>query len=111
MIQRSALDLSNQKILITGAAGGICAATARACVAMGANELVLADTESMKTISEELHDSQNSINVVQCDVSQRQDNNRLVAIAGKIDAAIACAGICPLEDDWLDDPEWDQVFH
>ena len=92
MMKKDALDLSNQRILITGAAGGIGAATARACVAMGASELVLADADPMEAISEELSDGQNSIKVVQCDVSQRQDNTALVTTAGKIDAAIACAG-------------------
>ena len=111
MIHKSQLDLSNQRILITGAAGGIGAATARACIAMGASELVLADTDSLEEICDELNDAQASIKVVQCDVSKRQDNATLVATAGRIDAAIACAGICPLEEDWLDDPEWDQVFH
>ena len=110
-MQQNGFDLTNKRILITGAAGGIGAATARACVAMGASELVLADADPMEEISKELGEGQNSITVVQCDVSQRKDNTKLVATAGKIDAAIACAGICPLEEDWLDDPEWDQVFH
>ena len=110
-MEQSRLDLSNQRILITGAAGGIGAATARACVAMGVSELVLADIDPMEEISDELNDGQASIKVVQCDISQRQDNTSLVASAGRIDAAVSCAGICPLEEDWLDDPEWDQVFN
>ena len=38
---RSAFDLSGQRILITGAAGGIGEATARVCAALGAALLLV----------------------------------------------------------------------
>ncbi|NQV60985.1 MAG: SDR family oxidoreductase [Alphaproteobacteria bacterium] len=108
---KNAIDLSGRRILLTGAAGGIGAATARACAALGAEKLVLADFGPMDDLCDELRDQGVDVSPHQCDVSQRQDNADLVAAAGDIDAAVACAGICPLEEDWLDDPEWDQVFH
>ena len=111
MIQKNAIDLSGLRILITGAAGGIGAATARACAALGAEELILADLDPLTNLCTELRDGGGSVTAFQCDVSQRQDNAELIAAAHDIDAAVACAGICPLEEDWQDDPEWDQVFH
>ena len=99
------------RILITGAAGGIGAATARACAALGAEELILADMDPLTNLCTELRDGGGSVTAFQCDVSQRQDNLELVTAAREIDAAVACAGICPLEEDWQDDPDWDQVFH
>lgn len=108
---KNAFDLSGRNILLTGAAGGIGAATARACATLGAAKLVLADNGPMDELCDELADQGVDVTAHQCDVSQRQDNADLVAAAGDIDAAVACAGICPLEEDWLDDPEWDQVFH
>ena len=111
MMQKNSIDLSGLRILITGAVGGIGAATARACAALGALELVLADKEPLANLCNELRDCGSSVTTFQCDVSQRQDNLELVTAAREIDAAVACAGICPLEEDWQDDPDWDQVFH
>ena len=111
MMQKNSIDLSGLRILITGAVGGIGAATARACAALGALELVLADKEPLADLCDELRDGGSSVTTFQCDVSQRQDNLELVTAAREIDAAVACAGICPLEEDWQDDPDWDQVFH
>ncbi len=107
----NAIDLTGRRILLTGAAGGIGAATARACATLGVKELVLADTGSLDQISDELRGQGVTVTAHQCDLSQRRDNAELVAAAGDLDAAVACAGICPLEEDWLDDPEWDEVFH
>ena len=108
---KNAIDLSGRCILLTGAAGGIGAATALACAALGVRKLVLADAGPMDDLCDELRGHGVDVSQYQCDISQRQDNADLVAAAGDIDAAVACAGICPLEEDWLDDPEWDEVFH
>ncbi len=111
MTVKNAIDLSGRRILLTGAAGGIGAATARACAALGVEALILADSGPLDDLEEELRASDVVVSAVQCDLSRRQDNYDLVANAGAVDAAIACAGICPLEEDWLDDPGWDDVFH
>ncbi|MDP6346712.1 MAG: SDR family oxidoreductase [Alphaproteobacteria bacterium] len=111
MALKNAIDLSGRRILLTGAAGGIGAAIARACVALGARDLVLADNGPMDDLCDELAADGATVARHRCDVSQRRDNAELAAAAGDIDAAVACAGICPLEEDWADDPDWDQVFH
>ncbi|MBT6428905.1 MAG: SDR family oxidoreductase, partial [Rhodospirillaceae bacterium] len=92
-------------------AGGIGAATARACAALGVKELILADNGPLEKIGDELRSLDVAVMTHRCDLSQRKDNAELIAMAGDLDAAVACAGICPLEEDWLDDPDWDDVFH
>ena len=74
MIQKNAIDLSGLRILITGAAGGIGAATARACAALGAQELILADMDPLTKLRTELQDGGCSVTAFHCDVSLRQDN-------------------------------------
>ncbi|MDE0942403.1 MAG: SDR family oxidoreductase [Alphaproteobacteria bacterium] len=115
---KNAIDLTGRRILLTGAAGGIGAATARACATLGAEKLILVDAAAAKDSLDELcaelrAEGSESIDVSAhiCDVSSRQENADLIAGVGDIDAAVACAGICPLEEDWLDDPDWDDVFH
>ncbi|MBT4044557.1 MAG: SDR family oxidoreductase [Rhodospirillaceae bacterium] len=111
----NAIDLSGRRILLTGAAGGIGAATARACATLGAAKLLLVDAasakDSLEALCDELRDEGADVSAHIYDVSSRQDNADLIGNAGDIDAAVACAGICPLEEDWADDPEWDEVFH
>ncbi|MBT5191511.1 MAG: SDR family oxidoreductase, partial [Rhodospirillaceae bacterium] len=87
------------------------AATARACAALGVKELILADNGPLEKIGDELRSLDVAVMTHRCDLSQRKDNAELIAMAGDLDAAVACAGICPLEEDWLDDPDWDDVFH
>ena len=111
MLPKNAIDLGGRRILITGAAGGVGAATARACAAWGAAALVLADAGPLDNIQDELQEFDIAVTTHQCDLSLRRDNAELVAAAGDLDAAVACAGICPLQEDWLDDPDWDDVFH
>ncbi|MBT3535285.1 MAG: SDR family oxidoreductase, partial [Rhodospirillaceae bacterium] len=86
-------------------------ATARACAALGVKELILADNGPLEKIGDELRSLDVAVMTHRCDLSQRKDNAELIAMAGDLDAAVACAGICPLEEDWLDDPDWDDVFH
>jgi NAD(P)-dependent dehydrogenase (short-subunit alcohol dehydrogenase family) len=50
---RSGFDLSGERILITGAAGGIGEATARVCAALGA-ELVLVDRRPTEPLAQSL---------------------------------------------------------
>jgi NAD(P)-dependent dehydrogenase (short-subunit alcohol dehydrogenase family) len=107
----NAFSLAGRRILLTGAAGGIGTATARACAAMGA-QLVLADVVAMDTLTAELEADGCAVEAVQCDVSSRAGNAELAERAGAVDAAIACAGICPLDDDyWEAGAEWDDIFH
>lgn len=111
MALKNAIDLSGRQILLTGAAGGIGAATARACAVLGAKKLILADNSPMDDLRDELIEQGTDVIIHMCDVSQRVDNAKLVAASGDVDAAVACAGICPLEEDWTASLEWDEVFH
>lgn len=107
----NALTLSGQRLLLTGAAGGIGQAIARAVGALGA-ELVLADVAPMDDLEAELVGAGVAVAAHRLDVASRAGNAELAAAAGDIDAAIACAGICPLDDDyWEAGAEWDEVFH
>ena len=103
-----AFDLSNTHMLITGAAGGIGAATARLCSQLGAS-LVLTDLEKNKPALEQLaHSLNGSVTVEGCDVSQRTQVDALVARHAPFTALADTAGICPYDDDWLS-PSWNEV--
>ena len=103
----SAFDLSGQRILITGAAGGIGAATARACAALGA-ELLLVDRHETRSLARELRESGAKAEPLLCDVASRVDVEAAAASTGPVDALVLAAGICPW-DDWQD-PGWDEAF-
>ena len=82
-------------LLVTGASTGIGAATARQAVAAGWNVVLSARSEDkLKALAEELGSEQTL--VVRCDVTEWDDQERLVAEAlerfGAIDAAFANAG-------------------
>ena len=111
MALKNMIDLTGKRILLTGAAGGIGAATARACVTLGA-DVVLADIAPLDDLVGELRAHDAVVTGHQIDVSGRAGTAELVARAGDVDAAIACAGICPLEEDWDDEAGgWDEMFH
>jgi NAD(P)-dependent dehydrogenase (short-subunit alcohol dehydrogenase family) len=103
----SAFDLSGQRILITGAAGGIGAATARACAALGA-ELLLVDRHETRSLARELRESGAKAESFVCDVASRADVEAVAGSTGPVDALVLAAGICPW-DDWQD-PGWDEAF-
>jgi NAD(P)-dependent dehydrogenase (short-subunit alcohol dehydrogenase family) len=111
MILQNAIDLTGRRVLITGAAGGIGTTIASACASLGAG-LVLVDLEAPEALAEELRENGTEVTALACDVASRAENARLADQAGVIDAAVACAGICPLEEDWEEDgEEWDRIFH
>jgi len=108
---QNALSLDGQRVLLTGAAGGIGQAIARACGALGA-ELIMADLAPLTALEEELAAAGVRATSHRLDVASRAGNAALASAAGDVDAAIACAGICPLEEDfWEDGGDWDDVFH
>lgn len=88
------MDINEQVVLITGAASGLGAGTARALVAQGA-KVVLADVqdEAGHTLAAELGQT-----YVHCDVTDAQDAQAAVNAAteaGTLRALINCAGIAP----------------
>lgn len=100
-------ELTGQRVLITGAAGGIGQAAARLCARLGA-EVLLTDRvapaqgfmEELQSVGERRH------SFVICDVRSRPQVEALCDQAGPIDAAILNAGIYPVTnwegDDWAD---------
>lgn len=111
MTLKNAIDLTGQRVLITGAAGGIGTQVATACAALGA-QLVLVDLTAPEDLAEILRGEGIQAEALACDVASRASNAALAEQAGEIDAAVACAGICPLDEDWLEaGDEWDEIFH
>lgn len=102
-----ALVLRGQRVLITGAAGGIGSATARVCAALGA-ELLLADLNPPHALAAELHAQGVSATALGLDVADRAATEALIAQLGVPDAVVLNAGFCPW-DDWLE-AGWDEVF-
>jgi 3-oxoacyl-[acyl-carrier protein] reductase len=101
-------SLEGRKILITGAAGGIGSATARACAQLGAS-LVLVDIKEPSELAEALRANGTTVETFAFDVSDRTETERVVASVGPLDAAVANAGYCPW-DDWTEEG-WDAVFN
>lgn len=87
-------------LILTGAAGGIGAAIARAFARRG-NRLVLSDlsAEALAPLVAELEGGGATVTAVAGDVSEPVDNDRLVAAAlerhGRIDDLVLAAGIYP----------------
>ncbi len=87
---------ADRVVLITGASSGIGAATARAVAAGGARVVLAARSEDAITaLAEELGGAQRALPVV-CDVTEWDDQRRMVSRAldafGRIDVAFANAG-------------------
>jgi NADP-dependent 3-hydroxy acid dehydrogenase YdfG len=88
--------LSDRVFLITGASTGIGAATARAAVEAGHRVVLGARSEDkLRQLAAELGGEEKAI-AVRCDVTEWEDNERLVQAAleafGRLDVALANAG-------------------
>jgi NAD(P)-dependent dehydrogenase (short-subunit alcohol dehydrogenase family) len=103
----SPYDLGGRRIVITGAAGGIGAATARLCVKQGAT-VVLVDRLERDAIEARVGDLGGQGDVHSLDTSDRGAVTALAAAVGPVFGLIDCAAICP-EDDWMDD-DWDDAL-
>src|SRR5918996_2034096 len=77
----SAFDLSGQRTLITGAAGGIGAATARVCASLGAG-LVLVDRRPTEPLAAQLRESGTEAAAFDCDVTRRAEVEAGVPLSG-----------------------------
>src|SRR5687768_16236383 len=97
MSLKNAMDMTGARVLITGAAGGIGAATARACGALGAG-LVLTDMASLDKLAADLDGEGVTVATHRLDVGSRSEVEKLAATCGRIDAVAAVAGICPFYD-------------
>jgi NAD(P)-dependent dehydrogenase (short-subunit alcohol dehydrogenase family) len=104
----SPFDLSGQRILVTGAAQGIGAATATLCAAQGA-EVILVDRESSAAVARDIEAAGGSAHSFQADVANRAAIERLADAAGPVDALVLNAALCPFGEDWQAE-QWDASF-
>ncbi|HEX2282637.1 MAG TPA: SDR family oxidoreductase [Thermomicrobiales bacterium] len=108
MANKDFFSLSGERILVTGAAGGIGSAAAKACATLGA-ELVLADVAPAEQLRAELEAMGATASCYVANTADRAEIEELVAKSQPLDAAVDCAGLYPLGD-WLTDPDWDAAF-
>jgi NAD(P)-dependent dehydrogenase (short-subunit alcohol dehydrogenase family) len=91
-------DLSGTRMLVTGAASGIGAATARCAIACGARVHLADLSETVTACAERLG---RAAAAHRCDVAEPTEVEALLRAVGPVDALVHAAGICPF-DDWLD---------
>lgn len=105
---RNAFDLAGRRMLITGAAEGIGAATAQICASLGA-EIVLIDIKDSAALAEAIRAGGGKAQSFTGDASSRADIERIADEIGMVDALVLNAALCPWDEDWLA-PEWDRSF-
>ena len=104
----SPFDLSGQRLLITGAAQGIGAATATLCASLGA-ELILVDLESSNAVTHAIEEAGGHARAFRADVARRAEIERVAGEVGPVDGLVLNAALCPFGEDWQS-PEWDASF-
>ena len=104
----TAFDLTERRILITGAADGIGAATAKVCAKLGA-ELLLVDIREADNVAAQIREMGGKAAAFVADVSTRAAIERLAGEIGEVDALVLNAAVCPWDDNW-DEPSWDANF-
>ncbi|MCF6121703.1 SDR family oxidoreductase [Mesorhizobium sp. M7A.F.Ca.CA.004.11.2.1] len=103
-----ALDLSGQRIVVTGAASGIGRATASALASLGA-DLLLADVSSLDATCADLTAHNVVPETFQGDLLAPGAIAPLFA-SGPVRAVVHCAGIVPAQIPWDQDPNWEARF-
>ena len=106
MAMNNLFSLAGDRILLTGAAGGIGSATARVCASLGA-ELILVDRQSSEALARELSANGTKATSITADTTDRQTVEKIVANVEPLDAVVDCAGRF-ITEDWLTDPDWDE---
>jgi NAD(P)-dependent dehydrogenase (short-subunit alcohol dehydrogenase family) len=104
----SGFDLGGRRVLISGAGGGIGAATAEVCATLGA-ELVLVDLQGAEAVAATLNGRGTKATAHVANVSSRTEIEGLARAVGRVDALVLNAAICPWDDDWQS-PDWDAAF-
>lgn len=99
-------DLSNMRIAIAGAGGGIGSETARLVAEMGA-DVMLSDLEAPAALADFVQSKGRAAEAAALDVTDRDAVEAWAEACGEVDALIDCAAICPF-DDW-DDDGWNEV--
>jgi NAD(P)-dependent dehydrogenase (short-subunit alcohol dehydrogenase family) len=105
---KTAFDLTGRRILITGAAGGIGAATAKVCATLGA-EILLVDVRDTENFAAEIREAGGSATSQVADLSTRAAVEQLAGGVEDLDGLVLNAAVCPWDDDW-DAPNWDSDF-
>jgi NAD(P)-dependent dehydrogenase (short-subunit alcohol dehydrogenase family) len=105
---RNAFDLAGRRVLITGAAAGIGAATAEICASLGART-VLVDVEDCAALAQAIRGRGGKAESFVADAGSRADIARIAGETRGIDALVLNAALCPWDEDWLA-PEWDESF-
>jgi 3-oxoacyl-[acyl-carrier protein] reductase len=111
-------ELKGKYAVITGAAGGIGAATAKTFALEGASGIIISDINISKTYDifrKVIDETDCRIISVRTDVSSGSDINDLFDTAmkhfGTVDILINCAGICPVGDiESIGEAEWDRAM-
>jgi len=108
------MRLEGRTALITGAAGGIGSATARAFAREGA-DLCLSDVSDTSAIAAEVGALGRKAVEVRTDVTDRAEVQKMVEAAleglGRIDILVTVAGVTSLGNaDSVDEAEWDRVI-
>ena len=106
---RNAFDLSDRRILITGAAGGIGAAAARICASLGAKTILIDIDAGAEVIARAIRQTGGAATAEAADVSQRAEMERIANQVGAIDGLVLNAAICPWDEDW-NALDWDASF-
>jgi NAD(P)-dependent dehydrogenase (short-subunit alcohol dehydrogenase family) len=104
----NAFDLAGRRVLITGAAEGIGAASARVCALLGA-EVILVDINDPEPLSQTIVRQGGNALARKADASSRHDLERIAGEIGGVDGLILNAAICPWEEDWRA-ADWDKSF-
>ena len=105
---RSAFDLADQTILVTGAASGIGAASAEICALLGAS-VVLVDLHRAEAVVERIVADGGKAKAIEADAADRATMDRIAATVGPVDGLVLNAAICPFGEDWQAE-DWDESF-
>jgi len=106
-----AFDMQGQRVLITGAAGGIGSETAKLCSELGAITIVTDIAGVTKKLEVLASSLKNVEGVHALDITDRKAVEAIVAQHAPITALIDTAAICPFDEDWMA-PDWnEQSFH
>ncbi len=101
-------DLTGQRILLVGAAGGMGRATARICASLGAT-MVLADIVDASDLVQQLAGAERGHTFQRCDGRDRSAVEALVGGLESLDTLVVCSGYYPPED-WQSD-DWASALH
>jgi 3-oxoacyl-[acyl-carrier protein] reductase len=107
-MMESAFSLKGRRVLITGAAGGIGAATAFVCGQLGA-AVVVTDIQPVDKVVDRLRSDGVKAEGHLLDMADRVAVERLADAIGDLDGLVAAGAVCPM-DDWITSPDWDDNF-